>query len=1396
MRRTQQNADQQRRRGVRSRLVACVAAVAMLVTSVAAGTAVAAELGGGDAADQTTQNTATLEQQGTDNTGDNNQTTTDDDGQADGNQSADADSGSEGDEGAADNGAADGAGTAESDVQSQGDAASKSANAVPAPQSADADANADAGVSAQAMGPEYTGDPIFTQDFLGAVVQDSNWLAFGDACLTAAATVTTQGGDGRQLGGCLKQSWHRGEDHTNGTSSLSGQPNGALQLTDNHEGRNGTVLYNQDLPISEGLDITFTQYQVSNGSNHGIGKADGIGFYLTAGNTELIEPGPQGSQVGGALGYSTYEGESGIANAVLGLGLDVYGNFSTSNASGNGCYDGATGTRQENSVVLRGEGNGTVGYCLVGTNQVDSSELQTGLPTVGNAYTNNPTGNDGTVVRIIISPQGTGKNDYSTVTVYLNGVERFSRTLSYKLPDTVKFGFSSSTGQGYQAHLIRGLSAYTVNKTTGIILEKQIDGDRADLVKNVYQVGDEVPYRFTVTNSGSSTITSFDLLDDHLNSVQCDATSLEPRTGTVCRGTYTLQSSDVSSDGTFTNHAEVEGHTVDGNIVTDADDETVPVIGALAHRKWIEKKNGDNDEYTLNLNVTGDTVTSTTETGETAKVDVVFVLDTSGSMQGTRLQQLKNAITGESGLSSVLYGNKQLDVVSNVIEFNDNAYVVGADLTAKDDLDRVVNQLSADGGTQWGEGLAAVFGNDVATREDAQKYAIFLTDGDPGSNGRDDGFWTDEDSAIKAYNMAVSQGRALASAGWNILNVGVDMPDQKVWVNPNVDSVSRTWNGGIFGSWEPVGYQYTNRNGWVTPLAALTAREQAAKSLSSSQLIQFTNTDSGNLAEVFKDLGSIITTSTTYRYGNVVIADDISQWAEVIGIQRNGDTVTGGVQVIRSDTNRDVAKDSNIMKGISFDGNELVVTFADGYQLEDGVTYTVKFDVKPTAAAYDQYRKNLNAGQSGDDLYRQDDGSTQRGEPDTGDTSADKAGFYSNDEATVSYALCSTVDKGESTCGSQEEPLVYNKPVLQVTVKDVTLDGSAFVTVRKTVSGRPWRGGESFTFNLTADTENAPMPVDDQGQEQSSITLVKPVTGSTNTGVFDKIIYTSSGTYKYTLEEVVPESSDERHGLTYSKAEYEVTVTVPEDMSQPKVDVRQSLDDEGNATASGAVAGAEAVFINSLAPYTYTVDEHLKLHKQLDGLGLESGMFDFTLSAVAVDDKGELSLADTVNGMSLPERVNVSNGDEDGDGSVDDNASVFDFGTITFSKPGTYYVRVVENKDAKPESGYYVFDKHALYVRYEVTVNQNGELDVTRSVATYVPTDDAPDPVNENLTWTSEQDGAIPEETLTWHNTYVAPVSALPLTGGDSTARTLLLAGGGVLLLAGVAWLLARRRRV
>lgn len=46
-------------------------------------------------------------------------------------------------------------------------------------------------------------------------------------------------------------------------------------------------------------------------------------------------------------------------------------------------------------------------------------------------------------------------------------------------------------------------------------------------------------------------------------------------------------------------------------------------------------------------------------------------------------------------------------------------------------------------------------------------------------------------------------------------------------------------------------------------------------------------------------------------------------------------------------------------------------------------------------------------------------------------------------------------------------------------------------------------------------------------------------------------------------------------------------------------------------------------------------------------------------------------------------------------------------------------------------------------------------------------------------------------------NTYtILAVSSLPLTGDGTTTRTYLLIGGGVLLLAGAAWLLAQRRKV
>ncbi|MDM8322755.1 FctA domain-containing protein [Bifidobacterium pullorum] len=206
----------------------------------------------------------------------------------------------------------------------------------------------------------------------------------------------------------------------------------------------------------------------------------------------------------------------------------------------------------------------------------------------------------------------------------------------------------------------------------------------------------------------------------------------------------------------------------------------------------------------------------------------------------------------------------------------------------------------------------------------------------------------------------------------------------------------------------------------------------------------------------------------------------------------------------------------------------------------------------------------------------------------------------------------------------------------------------------------------------------------------------------------------------------------------------------------------------------------------------YGVGDHLDLDKVFEGKDLASGEFRFTLTNVTAamgsdtDPTGMTFHEYSATGMGAPVlnggtpamSVTVENGNNGGE------VGGFDFGAITFTKSGTYYVKVNEviPPDEDKEAGV-VYDDHALYVRYEVTSDGSGLHFVAEKNRTIV--DENGSPVDPD-----KQDAL-----LTWTNRYVA-VSALPLTGGDATARVLLVAGSGVLLVAGAAWLLSRRRRV
>lgn len=182
------------------------------------------------------------------------------------------------------------------------------------------------------------------------------------------------------------------------------------------------------------------------------------------------------------------------------------------------------------------------------------------------------------------------------------------------------------------------------------------------------------------------------------------------------------------------------------------------------------------------------------------------------------------------------------------------------------------------------------------------------------------------------------------------------------------------------------------------------------------------------------------------------------------------------------------------------------------------------------------------------------------------------------------------------------------------------------------------------------------------------------------------------------------------------------------------------------------------------------------IRKQLDGRDwADTDSFQFTVTPDSATAK-----AVETGTVILPEsRLTIGNA-TDLDPTDQKNDHTVRYGDIIFRSPGIYTFTVSETK---PESAEAIEGVHYSNAQFRVTVNV---------------TDLSQDPV---ATITVEGSGGVDgsidagANTVTFINTYVAPVTALPLTGGDATARKLILVGGGILLMAGIAWLLARRRR-
>ncbi|MCW2601428.1 MAG: hypothetical protein JWM02_3257 [Frankiales bacterium] len=187
---------------------------------------------------------------------------------------------------------------------------------------------------------------LTSEAFSGSTSTSSGWFlpsaGINNACLTAGSDTTQL-----PIKACS-------------TTALDPSGSGMLRLTSNDNMQVGTVYNTTSLPAWQGLDVQFDSYQW-NGSG-----ADGISFVLAV--TDPTNPAPPTvtAPLGGSLGYSPTQdrGLPGVEYGYLGFGLDVWGNFASSNFGGSDCpYT----TPAVQSLTVRGPGNGMTGYCVLGT---------------------------------------------------------------------------------------------------------------------------------------------------------------------------------------------------------------------------------------------------------------------------------------------------------------------------------------------------------------------------------------------------------------------------------------------------------------------------------------------------------------------------------------------------------------------------------------------------------------------------------------------------------------------------------------------------------------------------------------------------------------------------------------------------------------------------------------------------------------------------------------------------------------------------------------------------------------------------------------------------------------------------------------------------------------------
>lgn len=284
----------------------------------------------------------------------------------------------------------------------------------------------------------------------------------------------------------------------------------------------------------------------------------------------------------------------------------------------------------------------------------------------------------------------------------------------------------------------------------------------------------------------------------------------------------------------------------------------------------------------------------------------------------------------------------------------------------------------------------------------------------------------------------------------------------------------------------------------------------------------------------------------------------------------------------------------------------------------------------------------------------------------------------------------------------------------------VTLTG---IKAKKKFTGREWTSADSFELCLRA-ADGTPMPDGATAAPVAGMKQVEKTVTSAEEFSFGEIKYEKPGEYTYYIAETTPAKSDPSWlgGVSYSSAEYKVTVTVKDDgkgnLTEPVVKMEQIYKDDGTAT-SQVIDDQIAVITNTYRPKETSVT--LKATKRFTGGELAGNDFTFQL----LDKDGNV----------------IQTVQNDKDGKVA-------FAAIDYATPGEhdYAIREVAGADSTV-----VYDAKGVKVHVKVT-DEKGELKATvtydgeKAVPTFTnskPTADAAIEATKTLTGKKLTDGAF-----------------------------------------------------